>query len=113
MGSIVINGCYGGFSISLKGIKKLWELSPEDSIWNTTNFEIYSDQVYIPSEIRKKIRTDKYLISCIQKYGSKFMSGQCALLTVVHTDSSVVRIQETDGYESLEHFDEDNLYVLQ
>ena len=33
MGSIVINGCYGGFGISLKvGLKKLWELSPEDSI---------------------------------------------------------------------------------
>ena len=40
------------------------------------------------------------------------MSGQCALLCVVHTDSSVIRIQETDGYESLEHFDEANLYVL-
>lgn len=112
MGSIVINCCYGGFGISLKGLKKLWEVSPEDSIWNTTNFDIYDDQVYIPSVLRKKIRTDKYLISCIQKYGSKYMSGQCAELTVIHTDSSVVRIQETDGYESLEYFDEDNLYVL-
>jgi len=112
MGSIVINRCYGGFGISVNGLKKLWDNSPEDSIWNTTKFEIDYNMVYIPRSIEKQIRTDKYLISCIQKYGSKYMSGNCAELCVVHTDSSVVRVVQTDGYESLEHFDEDNLYIL-
>ena len=39
------------------------------------------------------------------------MSGQCALLCVVHTDSSVVRIRpKPDGYEFEHFFDEANLY---
>jgi len=82
---IVINTCFGGFSLSDFAVTAL-EL----------------DSRYKPIS-----RTDARLISLIEKYGSEACSGRCAELEVVNIPDEATdwMIQEDDGSE-------DVLYVL-
>ena len=82
---IVINTCYGGFSLSDFAV---------------TALELDSRYDYVP-------RTDARLISLIEKYGSEICSGMFATLEVVNIPDEATdwTIQEYDG-------NEDVLYVL-
>jgi len=82
---IVINTCFGGFSLS---------------DFAATALELDSRYDYIP-------RTDARLISLIEEYGSELCSGSYAELEVVNIPDEATdwTIQEYDG-------NEDVLYVL-
>lgn len=74
---IVINDCFGGFSISEEA-KKYCE---ENSSYNIS-------------------RTNEKLIEFIEKYGSERASGMCAKLKIVEIPDDVNwEIEEYDGNE--------------
>lgn len=85
---IVINNCYGGFSVSDAfcdhyGIPR----DTEDSGYNFPRLS----------------RTDKRLIEYIEKFGSEAASGKCANLIVVEIpNGTLYRINEYDGAEYIE-----------
>lgn len=112
MYEVVYNSNYGGYGISKKALEILWEMSPDDSIWNTSNFEIDGNYVYMSSEIENKSRTDKYLITAIKKYGSDVMSGDCASLEVYDSVSRAIRIKSFDGRESVEEIDMGDVIII-
>lgn len=82
---VVINVCYGGFSLSEMAIKTLGLESP------------YADIS----------RTDKNLIALIEACGSEKVSGRYAELEIIEVPNEATdwEIQEYDGLENI-------LYVL-
>lgn len=77
---IVINKCYGGFSVS----KEAYEYCGKK--WDGYGFDIS--------------RTDEKLIEFIEKYGSGIASGKFAELKIVEVPENVEwKIEEYDGIE--------------
>lgn len=114
MYKIVYNACYGGFSLSRKGVALIQQIAPKDSNWHKEGFveEIskHDDSLYVREN--KELRTDKYLIAVIEKYGSKTISGKCATLKVYKSHSKVVTIDSFDGYETVNEVDDEAFIVL-
>lgn len=86
---IVINACYGGFSLSKEAYR---ELGLE---WDGYGY----------ADIK---RDDPRLVACIEKLGPQNASGSAASLRVVEIpDGTAWRIEEYDG---LEHIAEGNTW---
>ena len=85
---VVINRCFGGFSLSTEGIKRYRELSGE----------LDADDYQIGRELK---RDDKYLVQTVEELGD-LSSGRCSVLEVVEIPDDVKwEISEYDGAETI------------
>lgn len=126
---IAINNCYGGFSLSIAGVRRYAELKgktayfftgygsyipipPEEeeatgiffTAFDTPDIELITgekgDDHYIPS--RPEGRTDPDLIKVIEELGSEKASGACAKIKIVEIPDDVAwEIDDYDGIESI------------
>ena len=88
---VVINACYGGFSLSKEAVMLGRELSCDAKDW------IKCDPTYGYLDVS---RHDKILVAVVESLGVR-ASGACAKLEIVLT-GQIYRISEHDGYESIE-----------
>lgn len=123
---VVINTCYGGFSLSEKAVMRYAELKgltlyPERSPLYTTywlvpegeredqaNFYAWSPEEQQASNLRyaqqvlseREIpRDDRALVQVVEELGAE-ANGLCAALTIVEIPDGVAwQIEEYDGYE--------------
>jgi len=129
---IVINSCYGGFSLSVEGMKRyaeikglplyiegndfyptFWTIPAEERTglidqknWSTFTDEErrQSNQLFSKYTISSRDfdRTDPILVQVVEELGSK-ADGSCAELTIETLEKGTLyRINEYDGYESIE-----------
>ena len=90
---IVINACYGGFSVS-KEFLKAYNIPYRTSSFNFVHSEEFID------------RTDPRLIEFIETHGSEMASGPYSKLVVREIPKGTLyRITEYDGYEGIETAD--------
>lgn len=138
---LVINTCYGGFGLSLKGQKRYLELKGKqayfykqksnytqyeferiDSIENIDNLFIYCtthDQGKIINDwpedtfhARNIERNDPDLVQVVEELGPE-ASGMCNKLTIVEIESGRwYKIDEYDGLEHIEYRDNDDDWLL-
>jgi hypothetical protein len=92
---IVINNTYGGFSVSEKVYSELGLEYDGYGYLRNEDFNINSENSY-------EFRTDKKLISAIEKIGVKKSSGECAELKIIEIPDGIEwMIDEYDGMESV------------
>lgn len=90
MYKVVINRCYGGFSLS----KELGDILIEKyGIGQQCRFGYW-----LPDDIE---RHDKRLISAIEDLGLDKSSGMCSKLSIETIHCAMYRIDEYDGMETL------------
>lgn len=82
MHKVVYNACYGGFGLSKEAIQYLKD---KHGLNSNEEFE----------------RHDKRLVDVVEVLGDK-ASGFCAKLAIAEIDSPMYRIDEYDGFESVE-----------
>lgn len=130
---VVINSCYGGFSISNFAYKELLRRRGKECYfyeWDyhngynridddpnkhysvmviTKDFGKHVDKIdreYI-AYYRDEIRTDADLIAMIEEFGSEKCSGRYAELEIVDIPTGTYfRIDEYDGLENIEYRDD-------
>lgn len=101
---VVINLCYGGFSLSREAVLLGREISGDPAWGGPTivgdkydNGEpVGDDYGYV-----KLPRHDKVLVEVVEKLGDA-ASGRCAALKVEEIDSRYYVIDEYDGFESVQ-----------
>jgi len=120
---VVINRCYGGFSISVGALEELYKMKSDvlEKIPIKEYFQKDETQEYMDGHIKmcglvvkdsqvislkdrrdKLVRGNKDLITVIKKLGDK-ANGQCAKLEVIEVPADVEwEIDEYDGMESVE-----------
>ncbi len=103
MREVVINRCYGGFSLSLEAERLYFELKGYTPIFHNGKFpwdkRWYCEE--LPDFYSRDIeRHDPTLVEVIKRLGKK-ADGDCAKL-VIETVHGRYRIEEYDGMESLE-----------
>lgn len=141
---IVINSCYGGFSLSPKGERRYLELNGLDSYfykqskYNHTdgmmefvridNIDDVPDLFFYcttydqgktlpnyPKDIfhsRGLKRSDPILVQVVEELGAESF-GKCAELEIVDIDKGRwFKIDEYDGYESIQYRDIDDEWIL-
>lgn len=101
---IVINSCYGGFSISKKAIEYMAEKGNETAIRARETFnkldEKYDTSYHVMSSY--KDRTNSLLIETVEALG-KEANGKYAELKIVEIPDDVDwEITEYDGWETVE-----------
>jgi len=132
MTKIVINSCYGGFSLSVEGMKRyaeikelplyiegpdffptFWTIPAEErtGLIDQKNWSTFTDEERKQSNqlvdkytisSRDFDRTDPILVQVVEELGSK-ADGSCAKLTIETLEKGTLyRIDEYDGYESIE-----------
>jgi len=132
MTKIVINSCYGGFSLSVEGMKRyaeikglplyiegddfcptFWTIPAEErtGLIDQKNWSTFTDEERRQSNqlvdkytisSRDFDRTDPILVQVVEELGSK-ADGSCAKLTIETLEKGTLyRINEYDGYESIE-----------
>ena len=90
---IVINCCYGGFSLSSEGVSKYLELKNGRKPTLAEEMNCYSHNLE---------RTDEFLIKTVETLGTKIASGGLAELRVVEIPDNVFyEMDEYDGYEGI------------
>jgi len=97
---IVINKCYGGFSVSKKVIEELGF----DQVKDDFIFGVYLDNKMfgIKSDNWDEFRADQRLIAAIEKIGIEESSGIYAKLEIVDIPEGVEwEIDDYDGIESI------------
>ena len=92
---VVINNCYGGFSISKQALKRLKELKKAKG-WDVSELDTYIDYD------DRITRHDEDLIKVVEELGSK-ASGMCASVKVYELAYPIYRIEEYDGFESIKY----------
>lgn len=88
MNKVVINVCYGGFSLSEEA----------SEILRDQGIDIDPCYGYLPDDVP---RHDKRLVEVVEKLGDK-ANARFSKLNVVEIYSSIYRIDEYDGWESVE-----------
>ena len=88
MHKVVINVCYGGFSLSREASNLM------NQLYGTEIDPEYGFLDGIP-------RHHKGLVGIVEILGSSAASGSCSRLVVVEIKSNMYRIEEYDGYESI------------
>lgn len=103
---VVLNGCYGGFGVSEKGLNWMIDNGLESKYYhanpdydpNGKGFfcrgKYYLDIYEIP-------RHHPLLVKCVETLGSE-ANGDCAQLYIVEILGNLYRIDEYDGNESIE-----------
>lgn len=136
MGKIVINKCYGGFSLSEKAIKRYAEIKGtplyiEQGSWGNIYWTVpkeervvyLKDDAFINASYEDKIksnqfyeehtissryfdRTDPILVQVVEELGND-ADGDCAELEIIEIPrGTLYRINEYDGYETMEYRDD-------
>ena len=141
---IVINSCYGGFSLSPKGERRCLELKGlkpyfytqskytfrdgEDEFIRIDNIDDVPDIFFycttcdqgkalpgFPKNIfhsRNLERSDPILVQVVEELGAESF-GKCAALKIVDIDKGRwFKIDEYDGYESIQYRDIDDEWIL-
>lgn len=87
---IVLNKCYGGFSLSAKACEALG----------------------LKSRYTIIVRNDERLISLMEEYGSEWVSGDCAALVLVDIPDNCTdwEMDEYDGWERIIYVVDGMLY---
>ena len=104
MTKIVINACFGGFSLSLAATKWLANKGNKEAIER-----LEDPSSYIEYEGEKSFmgfrpdlaRHDALLVECVEALGEK-ASGSCAKLIIETIEGNRYRIDEYDGAEGIE-----------
>ena len=92
---IVINRCFGGFSLTEPVYK---ELGIEHGGYGF----LRNEDLGIESDNRDAVRADPRLVAAVEKIGLKESSGRCAKLGIVEIPDGVDwEIDEYDGYEHI------------
>lgn len=96
---LVINRCYGGFSIGHAAKKELG---------------VYEELQTNPYRNDTDFRADKNLIKLIEEKGSYYVSGVCAELEVVEIPDSATdyTVIEYDGVEDVLYVVDGKIYFL-
>lgn len=97
MNKVVINVCYGGFSLS----KEASEILRDQGV------DTDPCSGYLPDDVP---RHDKRLVEVVEKLGDK-ANGSCARLKVVGIYEPAYKIVDHDGWESLEWLDGDWIFI--
>lgn len=141
---IVINSCYGGFSLSPKGERRYLELKGLQSYFYKQSKYNYSDNTLeftridniddvpdiffycttydqgktlfdYPKDVfhcRDLERSDTLLVQVVEELGAE-ADGKCANLEVVDIEKGRwFKIDEYDGYESIQYRDIDDEWTL-
>lgn len=87
---IVINACYGGFSLSPAAVRRAKELAPDDKRWQAVD-ENYG---FLEEGLR---RHDPVLVRVVEEM-EEAASGSCANL-VIDEIEGLYLIKEYDGFE--------------
>ena len=107
---IVINKCFGGFSLSRKAMERMAELGSQEALMEIAEHEEWKndgkDKYYeYNSYMRDVARNDPYLIQTVEELGEA-AGGQCAELIIVEVDNRAPwYLHEYDGRESIQQFD--------
>ena len=109
MREVVINTCYGGFSLSKEAIELYLKLKnittyPTTDEWGDVMYWTNQKQTKAFSDLRIE-RHDPILVSVVKQLGDK-ANGSCADLEIVEVQGRY-RIDEYDGRETIE---EENSY---
>jgi hypothetical protein len=97
---IVINGCFGGFSLSRKAVLRLAELGQQDAIEELES-EFFKNNDY-DGFLRSIPRDDPLLVKVVTELGEK-ANGECARLHIADIPDNVDwEIDEYDGNETVE-----------
>lgn len=94
---VVINRCYGGFSLSPKAVKRLAELQGRECHFLTPE----EDVIYYAHLLdnRSKDRADPLLVRVVEELGDE-ANGFCANLGIVEIPDDVeYEVEEYDGSE--------------
>lgn len=102
---VVINICYGGFSLSREAIIRAREISGNSS-WGGPSIvgDVYNNGEKVKFHagfLHDVARHDPILVQVVEELGER-ANGSAAMLDVVTPTSNVYRIDEYDGMESLE-----------
>lgn len=101
MYKVIINKCYGGFSLSKAAMKRLLELGYQDNCYKTEE-DLKWEYNFMSPEYHIDIkRHDKRLIQVIEELGAKEAGGHFAKLSIEKIDSPLYKISNYDGYESI------------
>jgi hypothetical protein len=85
MRKVVINVCYGGFSLSEKAVERYLQLQPTAEV---------------PVGFREVVRDDPILIQVVEEFGAEKAAGRHADLKIVEIPDDVKwTIEEYDGME--------------
>ena len=99
MTKIVLNKCYGGFSLSKKAIKMLKDLGVNNPMDNE-EFGIETNEIN-----DHLYRADPKLLRVVEELGTKGASGECAELRIVDIPEFVEEtgweVNECDGFETV------------
>jgi hypothetical protein len=110
---VVINSCFGGFSISRKAVEKMREWGNEYALYETLPGERWKDtgeindggllsrwdSYYLRGEAGQIPRNDPHLVRVVEELG-KDANGACAKLKIVEIPDDVEwEIAEYDGSE--------------
>ena len=125
MNKIVINRCYGGFSLSMKALQLLYKKKGENYEYpykdkfregfhkcslEEANWLLKEDKGDIIDKLPGGSiccydincpRHDKDLVAIVEELGEE-ASGNCADLVVIEIPGNIYRISDYDGYESIE-----------
>jgi hypothetical protein len=104
---IVLNKCYGGFSLSREAVL-LGRAFSNNPNWGgpCIKGDSYKDGEIVPFDygyIKDIERDDPILVQVVEYLGSKKSSGSCAKLEVEDIPKGTLyRIEEHDGWERIE-----------
>lgn len=124
MKKIVINECYGGFSLSQDAMEYLrikynipvieineYYMAPDNSKLIFIIHKNYNSSKYYINDYFDTRRDDPMLIEVVELLGSKKASGRCAKLKIKEIpDTSYVTISEYDGFETVKLISEERIY---
>lgn len=116
MTKIVINKCWGGFSVSRKALHLLRKMGNKSALEETDDGEKYPDSNDVrgdwerskgitpfDSYLRDIPRDDPDFVKIVEEKGSDWASGKLAKLVVVEIPDGVAwEIDDYDGMESVE-----------
>jgi hypothetical protein len=101
---IVINACYGGFTVSNAAMKRYAELMGFE--YNAPVKEYYTSYVIDSNGVKigdyEIDRTDPVLVQVVEELGDE-ANGMCSKLKIVELEKGTLyRIEEYDGFEHIE-----------
>lgn len=104
MTKIVINACYGGFSLSLAATEWLASHGCEEAtkeLADPSSYFEYEGEKSFMGFRPSRSRHDALLVECIEALGEA-ASGDCARLIIETIEGNQYRITEYDGAEGIE-----------
>lgn len=98
---IVINACYGGFSISKEAAQFMAEMGCEKAKKEIDTGGSWYGYGYVDGTTGGYDRTSPFLISAVEQLGDK-ANGSCARLKIIEIPDGIdYCIEDYDGYESV------------